>query len=138
MDKKSMQDTVMNQREKIDALNATLQQDSGRFVTIKGIGHRLVGMVTDPDLSGYWFGYRCGALFHVPVSKHGICLLSAGEKGATNVHGKLSKSDFLQIFGKDKLNELDKAFSKSVLSILAFYVIIFGILGLLGFYLFDM
>ncbi|MGJ8609896.1 MAG: hypothetical protein ACSHWY_02305 [Octadecabacter sp.] len=120
---------MSKQNEIIEALNAKLKPDSGKFLTVKGVGHRLVAQTSFPDLPGYSFGYRSFSLFHIPMSKSIICLLSSNEGGGTNVHGWLSKDEFLEIFGAPHLAEMNKSFAKEVKSVLIISLVVAAILG---------
>lgn len=119
----------MTPNEKISALNEKMERDTGRFVTVKGIGQRLIGTAEDPDLPGYWFSFRSGTLLHVPVGKHAVCVLSQDADGATQIHGKLSIAHFRKVFGEDPLKELNASFVKEVRSVLLMYLAVLIIFG---------
>jgi hypothetical protein len=114
----------MTPHEKINELNEKMEHDTGRFGTVKGIGQRLIGTVADSNLPGYWFSFRSGTLFHVPVGKHAVCVLSQDANGATQIHGKLSAAHFREIFGEDKMKELNASFAKEVRFALLMYLVV--------------
>lgn len=119
----------MTTSDKVAALNAVLEQDSGKFFMISGFGHRLSGQATDTALPGHWFAYRALTLLGVPVGKHSVCVLTNNDKGRPAVVGRLPESDFGRIFGTEKLGELRASFTKDILSTVA---LMLGVLAVIG------